>query len=187
MIFAIHGFKQSGKDTLADFMVGEFGFRKLAFADKLKETLHALFNVPREKLWGSEADKQSLTSVRWEHLQDLPPREHQHETFLTIRELLQIFATEVCRQKIPGIWYQYLDLPMRQRLVISDLRFANEAEFLRQRGAHVIEVRRPGVLGGAHASEAGLPADLVDHVLVNDGTLADLHDKARVLLASLKV
>lgn len=179
MIIGIHGFKQSGKDTLADLLVREFGFTKIAFADKLKETLHLIFNVPKDKLWGSDEDKQSLTEVRWSDFSKIQRDDKIDSTFLSIRELMQIFATEVCRSEMPGIWYQFLDLKRSDKLIVSDVRFQNEADFLKSKGAFLFKVNRPAISGGIHASEAGLHDDLMDDIYLNDKSLEEFLESSK--------
>jgi len=185
MLIAIHGFKQSGKDTLANVLVSEFGYTKVAFADRLKQALHVIFEVPKKQLWGSDHDKQQLTKVAWSDLSGIERAERDHPNFLSVRELMQIFATEICRSKIPSIWYKYLNLEESERLVISDLRFENEAAFLRVHRALLIKVKRPSALGGEHASEAGLLDEGMDHVLMNDTDLESFLKKGRALFLDL--
>ncbi len=185
MIIGIHGFKQSGKDTLAKLFVDEFSFSRVAFADKVKEALHVIFDVPREKLHGSDEDKNSLSKVRWNHLHGIQPSADSHKEFLSIRELMQIFATEMCRQVIPGIWYQYLPLHEHKHVVVSDLRFTNEAQYLKDNKALLIRVTRTGAGPTAHSSESGLADDWFDYELINDGSLEDFLQKGRDLMKKI--
>jgi hypothetical protein len=68
-------------------------------------------------------------------------------------------------------------------LVVTDVRFPNEAEAVAKRGGVMIRVERPGVgptkdkHGRAHVSETALDDWPFDHVLVNDGSVDDLHRK----------
>jgi energy-coupling factor transporter ATP-binding protein EcfA2 len=53
-------------------------------------------------------------------------------------------------------------------VVLDDLRFENEALAIRKRGGLIIQLERPGVAyTGEHASEAGLPGHLIDHIVPN--------------------
>ena len=186
-LIAVHGFKQSGKDTLAHLLVTEFGYTRVAFADRVKDALHVIFGVPKNLLYGSDSDKQKLSPVRWAELHGLTRPHKDHPEYLSVRELLQIFATEICREKIPGIWYQYLQIPPQEKIVVSDLRFENEAQFLRSKGAIFIKVKRPQAQGSAHASELGLPDSDMDHIIDNGGSLEEFLELGRKMLASLRV
>lgn len=184
-LIAIHGFKQSGKDTLADLLVDEFGYTKVAFADRLKEAIHHIFGIDRKLLFGDDQDKQQLSPVRWEDLLHIRKTETDHPTHLSIRELLQVFATEICRDKIPSIWYRYLPIPPNAKVVISDCRFRNEAEFLKERRATLIKVNRMNVHSTNHESERGLPDEMMDHILSNDRDLHSFLANGRQLFLKL--
>lgn len=59
-------------------------------------------------------------------------------------------------------------------LLITDLRYQNEAERVKALGGVVWEVLRPGTNSDGHASEIPLPRELVDYQINNDGSLSDL-------------
>lgn len=46
-IVAISGWKRSGKDTCANHLVSEFGFKRVAFADRLKDMVAEEYGIPR--------------------------------------------------------------------------------------------------------------------------------------------
>lgn len=186
-LIAVHGFKQSGKDTLAHLLVSEYGYQRLAFADRVKDAIHVIFGVSKEDLYGSDADKQKLSPVRWSDLENVMREKKDDQAYLSIRELLQIFATEICRDKIPAIWYRFLPIQSDELTVISDLRFLNEAEHLKSLNALIIEVKRPSALGSHHASEAGLPKEMIHYTLHNDSDLNSFLQKARELFLQLGI
>lgn len=103
------------------------------------------------------------------------------------RELLQTLGTEWGRQLVgEDVWLTIAARRVDEALedgpvVLADLRFDNEAEFVRSRGGQVWEIVRPADagIGGDHSSEAGIRRELVDATLVNDGTPESL--RARVL------
>jgi hypothetical protein len=47
-ILALSGWKGSGKDTCADYLVSRYGYKRLSFADKMKDDAAVKWNVPRE-------------------------------------------------------------------------------------------------------------------------------------------
>lgn len=57
---------------------------------------------------------------------------------------------------------------------VTDVRYPNEAQRVRDLGGVVWEVIRPGLESDGHGSETPLPRDLVDVTINNDGSLADL-------------
>ena len=48
MVIGICGLISSGKDTIADYLIKEHNFRKISFADKLKDSVAAMFDWDRE-------------------------------------------------------------------------------------------------------------------------------------------
>lgn len=99
------------------------------------------------------------------------------------RELTRTLGTEWGRREVhPDLWV----LIAKHRLgrnreagrltVVTDVRFENEAHFIRKSGGRVIEIRRPGdyYYGGHHASDRPLPAELIHRSVLNDGTPAEL-------------
>jgi len=185
LIIGVHGFKQSGKDTLGKYLIDHHGFSRLAFADKVKESLKVIFNVRHEQLYGEDKDKNTLTQARWEDFEGIKKENKADEEFLSARELMQTFATEVCRSKIPNIWVNYLDLEGSDRIVVTDVRFENEAQFIKDNGGIIIKVDRPGAEGENHASEIALPREMCNYIIENNGTVEDLHQKAEAVMQDI--
>lgn len=172
----------SGKDTVADHLVREYGFDKMALADPLKTAVQAIFAVDDEHMY--DRDK------REEELEDWPG--------WTVRKLLQFVGTELFRTHVDqDVWVKNVVLrAKRKRLgVISDVRFPNEVEvprkMLSEAGHDVlfIKVVREGVNGtpsgiANHASEAH---DLDgDYLILNDGTIEDLLEKVDEVMMEIQ-
>ena len=49
-IFALSAWKGSGKDMVADYLVQNYGFKRVSFADPLKDTVAQKFNLDRASL-----------------------------------------------------------------------------------------------------------------------------------------
>jgi hypothetical protein len=62
------------------------------------------------------------------------------------------------------------DVPSIQGIVFSDVRFENEAEFIRPRGT-LVHVMRNTEAVAAHSSEAGVEFKDCDRCLLNDKTI----------------
>ena len=60
MILGITGLIGSGKDTIADYLIRFHGFKKLSYAEPLKDSVAAVFGWDREMLEGTTA-----TSRKW--------------------------------------------------------------------------------------------------------------------------
>ncbi|WP_445672844.1 deoxynucleotide monophosphate kinase family protein [Pseudomonas inefficax] len=65
-------------------------------------------------------------------------------------------------------------------IVITDIRFENEAAFLRSHNGVIWHIVRPGVqLVNAHSSEAGIERKPDDIVIMNDGSLDQLEQRVK--------
>lgn len=169
MIIGIHGKKRSGKDTSADYLVKEYGFEKIAFADGVRDCLYAL-NPIIDCYQGSRRYRDVIDKFGYEQAKDFFP---------DIRRLLQRMGTEVGRELIDDdLWVNMLagKLDSTKNYVISDVRFQNEAAHILQWGGCVIHVIRPSTeLPDDHISEQPLPESLINHTIYNDSSLVDLY------------
>lgn len=174
-ILAITGRKQSGKDTLGNFLVSnatelfgpDFVVRKFGFADPLKDMVSELFRVPLAWLYGTDEDKNRPTTIQWG---DLPHFNWDNnemiakvEKCLTVRELLQQFGTEVVRRMDGDAWvnalYRKIARSECSLAVIIDARFPNEVNAVKEWGGKVVRLTRNHDVVAEHESERALDAD----------------------------
>lgn len=171
MLIGFTGLKGSGKDTAALYFVNK-GWKRMAFADPLKEVCRHLFNFTERQLHGDLKDE---VDPFW----NIPPR-----------QVFTYIGTDLVREKL-GPFLNVGDifwcLNMSQRLsqvngdvVITDVRFENEASLIRSLGGYIIRVVRPGLEPSEHISEQG--NFVADETVINDSTVEILHKK----IASLK-
>jgi hypothetical protein len=170
-IIGITGRARSGKDTIADYVCSEYEYAPLSFAAPLKSMVSALLGEPES--WVNEHKD--------EHIMGLA----------SPRRLLQTLGTEWGRQIIDtNIWVNILsrevsklDPDWYNGVVIPDVRFNNEAEWILANGGQVWHVERPGALVVApHISENGVDSRLISWNICNDGTLDDLYEKVEAIL-----
>jgi hypothetical protein len=182
MIIGLSGYARSGKDEAA-IALQQLGFHRVAFADKLREVLYQLnplvsptpegyFVSPKTPMrlqdvigeWGWGGYKESV---------------HSDE----IRRLLQRLGTEAGRQTLwDSIWVDaaFAGAPEGLTIVVTDCRFPNEAQAIKDKGGEVWRIEREGVgPANSHASETGLDDWKFDVVIGNDGTLEDYHGIVR--------
>ena len=184
----------SGKDTVADILVRDHGWVKIALADPMKRACAEWFGWGVETLWGPSAARNEP---------------HAKLGGLSARKALQILGTEFGRACYQDVWVDYamriagllligdkyrrhsytahLGLFDRgegdgahddliQGVVISDVRFPNEVNALRAAGGIIWKtVHGSGLAGaaGMHESERHIDSLEVDAV-VPDGTLEAL-------------
>ena len=168
-VVGIPGLPHSGKDTVAQFILAKFGGYRYAFADPIVRMLNAGFQTDfRSEEWVANKER------------PIPMAGNKSP-----RELRQLLGTEWGRNMVDkDLW---ITLAKAERIengpgmVIPDVRFPNEATFVRERGV-LVHIDSPrGVVLNAHSSNVPLARLTDDLVIVNDGTLAELQQKVEAL------
>lgn len=140
-IIAVCGLINSGKDTVADYLVAHHAFRRESFAGSLKDAIASVFGWDRELLEGRTPEGRA-----WRERVDPWWSQRLGMPNLTPRWVLQQWGTEVCRQHFhDDIWIASVENKLRTArhdIVISDCRFPNEVASLRRAGAQIIRVMR---------------------------------------------
>jgi hypothetical protein len=173
-LIGLHGLPQSGKDSIGDILCQRHDFARLAFAGPLKDMLIAGLGLTRAEIDGG--DKEQVIA----------------RFGVTPRYLLQTLGTEWGRGMVRGdLWIAVADQRMKHyraisaSVVITDVRFENEADYVRRQGGEIWHVRRPrsGVVVNLHESNLRLPiAAGIDSVVDNSEGLAQLQDQVALAL-----
>lgn len=161
MIVGISGKIGTGKSTLAGWVASWLtGSERMSFACVLKDEVATLFNFPRE--WCDTAGgKARIVEISGSHAERLG----LPSCSLTVRELLQVYGTDVVRAMDPCYWVKALDrvIPNSARFVVlDDIRFADEAAYVREQGGLLVRLDpyqgwKPGLYAD-HVSETALDA-----------------------------
>lgn len=169
----------SGKDSAAARLVSRYQFVRVAFADPLKESALRL-----DPIVGAEGTSCGALPIR---LSDVVRRygwDRAKNSNPEVRRTLQRLG-ETVRADDPDFWLRMaLDkvatadrwgLPV----VVSVVRYANEADALRATGALLVRIERPGATAGGeaarHVSELDLAAYPADVTVTNAGSLDELY------------
>lgn len=146
MLLSLSGLKGSGKDTVAEFLIKEKGFKRLSFAGALKDVLSTLFHWNRKVLDGSTLEdrlKREEIDPYWSKKLGIPD--------FSMRKAMTLVGTDIFRNHFnENIWvYQVereilnlLEIDPNTNIVISDTRFVNEITMLKSLGARTILVQR---------------------------------------------
>jgi len=141
MIIGAVGLIGSGKDTIADYLVAEHGFKRESLAGPLKDAIAAIFGWDRKLLEGCTAEARS-----WREQVDLWWASKLNIPALTPRWVLQYWGTEVCRIGFhDDIWISALENRLRHYrgdVVISDCRFTNELNLIKRLTGKTLRVKR---------------------------------------------
>lgn len=202
MLIGLLGRIGSGKGTVADELVNTYGFRQDSYASTLKDVTAQLFNWDRAMLEGDTTESRAAreeVDVWWSKQLDI-------ENF-TPRLALQLIGTDVFRNNFhQDIWV--LSVMARytgsEHVVISDCRFPNEVQAIRQVGGRIIQVDRglepewwpcakdaaDGMIEAVirmndhyeiHASEWAWANQTPDELIHNDGSLEELYSMVKLL------
>ena len=173
MLIGLCGPAGAGKNTVADFLTDSDGctFMQIAFADPLYECVSTITGIPVARLKDRDVKEAII------------PRLGKSP-----RQLLQTLGTEWGRGSVhPEIWIRIAMERAANHLthngvVITDVRFDNEAQAVIDAGGEVWKVTRPGWRcladdAAVHQSEAGVGDHLITRTIDNSGSLDDLRDQ----------
>lgn len=203
-LIGLLGKKRSGKDTFAARLALLHGYSRVAFADPLKQAALALDPIvgPASIPGHPRPDYRRLSEVvsvlGWEVAKDHVPE---------VRQTLQRLGTESIRALDDGFWVRLTMAEVQRRregtetyasdgqlidnvardVVVTDVRMLNEAQAIEEAGGTLVRITRPGLAqeGDAHLSETALDSYPVPHIVVNDGTLADLFTRVDTLMRDI--
>lgn len=185
------GRARAGKDTAAAILAQHHGYERRAFADTLKATLTDADPFVRV----TPDEHRDLEALGW-------PRVHEwhRDQFYRLSELVAALGMEATKNTVadarrllqglgvavrdhldPDAWIRpvigAIQAREAPRIVVTDVRFPNEAAAIRAAGGVLVRIVRPShhlPAAGLHVSETALDDFRVQGTVVNDGTLADL-------------
>jgi len=185
------------------------GWEIKKWAGKLKVVAAMLTGIPVEKFEDQEFKKTYL-GPEWATLK-MRPGKRQDGIFpkltdmepvpMTVRDFLQKLGTDALRDGLhKNAWVNALmsdyigmydldtDKTTYPNWIITDTRFPNEAQAIKQANGIIIRVERPGVKPiNDHPSEVSLDKWEFDHVIENKGSVEDLSEKVKQILQIHKI
>lgn len=185
-LIGLGGLLRSGKDAFADYLVDEHGFVKLGMSDALHEAMLAIDPIVEAhgNVYDSTAEgyrySQLVTAVGYVEAKTDPE----------VRRLLQQLGTEVGRNMVgENVWVNIMGRKIYDHraaghpVVVTGIRFPNEVQMVSDLSGRALWLERPGVQApstgtASHASENSVSATDFDAVVLNDGSLGELHAKA---------
>lgn len=190
-IIGLSGKLGSGKDTVCLMLQelrSDINLRRDAFADRLKLSAARALGINGEV-------EESLADIN-----NLKQKGHIIIVFedegvvgnITGRQFLQLYGTEAHRQIFgEGFWSRqvlnyesgppYYGQPPFDVLIITDVRFDDEARWIKACGGEIWRVERDTAEDNDHASEAGISDELVSRTIENNGTLEELRQQLEEL------
>lgn len=182
-LIGLSGYARTGKDSVATVLSALFGYERFAFADGIRTMLEIL-----DPMIGLETSlTREVAASGWDAVKG--DRFHGAEA----RRLMQLMGDAGRRLFGPNAWVTALESVIAEQvgqfgqspIVVSDVRFPNEAEWVRRNGGVIWRVDRPGVgpING-HVSEKYIEEISPDLVLQNDGDLSCLAEKVEDAIAA---
>lgn len=180
------GRKRSGKDTAGDYLIEKYGYVQYSFAGPLKRACQEIFMFTDQQTEGNDKE---MFDDRWG---------------ITARKVFQIFGTEMFRQKLgdffpemesikENFWIYRFEMWYAEqkrknpniKVVVTDIRFPNEAAIVKKLGGRVIKVNRDtGMLLDGHSSEKNIDLIVGDITIENNGTLEEYYKKVEQALGN---
>ncbi len=167
-LIGLTGLAGTGKDTVRRMLEEDHEFAGLAFADPIRQMLGALLaenGLSTEWMYERELKEQPIAGLD-----------------MSYRHLAQTLGTEWGRALHPDFWLriagQFIADQRRQgerQFVISDVRFVNEAQWIKDAGGEIWRIERPSAEPVRdHESERQALQIVPDRVISNTGTVEDL-------------
>jgi hypothetical protein len=175
-IVALTGSKGSGKDTVGQLIADMHGGQTIAFADPIKQTVMDIFKL--KDIAQYDAFKRTVLEYRLDYLPQAIAGRH------VVREIGMLMRNYDDKQ-----FNQYVRSTIESQpdklWVVTDLRFDNEYTMLRSIGAKVIKIIRPSYTYDGHITEREFNDSLVDHTLMNDGSLEYLKIRTELVMKNI--
>jgi len=196
MIIGISGKARSGKDTFAEMLATALNkgayppYVMMAFANELKLRCQAAFDLTWEQLWGDDKEKYDQ---RYPKYRGIPPyclgnrddgkglevmEERKHWTAREIMQDYGAFYRSIDNEFWVKNLFRVLEDKEYTNVIITDVRYTNEANYILDNGGYVIRVERENkdtVHNEQHPSEIELDEyNRFDFTIVNNWTLDHL-------------
>lgn len=166
-IIGITGLANAGKDTLADYIITKnHTYLKTAFAKPIKDMMINFLGFTEKQCYDQQLKQQK------DNFWNMSPR-----------DAMLLIGTKLFRENWRyDFWVKLMEKTIldhnNQNYIISDVRFENEAEMIKNNGGIIIRVIRPNnPIKVEHVSEKGFNEKLIDYNIINDGTLEQYYSK----------
>lgn len=174
-IIGFTGQAGAGKDTCADIIMNTFeSVELLSITEPLKKSCQILFNLTNEQL--HDTIIKETVDPRWNK---------------SPRELFQWLGTDIIRNTFDPDFFvknveQRIMNSTNEYIVISDIRFNNEAKMIKSLGGKIIKIdRKDYSINSTHESENGIDHSLIDVYIANDSSILQLEKRLSLLINHL--
>lgn len=169
MLIGLTGKKRCGKNTVGTYLWEKHRYQNTSFALPIK-SICKIFGFSYDQLEGSL--KETMDEF-WE---------------ITPRKFMQIIGTEMFRSHFrDDVWLKMMELELANlnasNVAITDVRFDNEAKFIKDNGGLIVHIiRDSNTQEDSHSSERGISPEFVDYVIYNNEKITDLFSSVEEML-----
>lgn len=171
MLIGLLGYARVGKDTMASAMMN---FTQMSFAAPLKKEVQKMLKA-------SKLD---------------PDVDFSIDSYKVKYRPMLVAWGAIKRAEDPDYWIKLLSISQNSvntsDIVITDVRYKNEIDWIKSLGGKVILVARPGY-GPANDEEKKSFGEIlnrglkqIDHTIINDGTIHNFKEKVRLLVKKIR-
>ena len=194
-IIGITGKAGSGKDTVANYFVSSKNYIQLTFGGAVKDIVQIITGWPREMIEGQTPESRNLRETI------------VHPNYnMTCRQLMQFVGTDLFRNNLdPNIWVNIVHDKIKKiisdgngnengngngnirGIIVSDVRFDNEAQFIKSIGGIIIKINRGSVdnANSGHQSERGISIEC-EYIVENNNTIDELYNQIDYIIYDMK-
>lgn len=198
-LIGLAGRAGAGKDTTADILCSAYGFARTNFAAPLRRELMDAFCIDERVFSTDQKERRhnALALCRCRETAFVNRMLELGGINLTAprsaRELMRWWGTEYRRHQDDLYWIrkmaQWIETVFAQgitSIVITDVRFINEADFIRAAGGSIWKVRRTqaDMKSANHQSEAEIELIWSDKAIDNNGSITDLASEIHGAIAA---
>ena len=171
VLIGIIGKKSSGKSTIASHLVNHYKFEEYAFANALKNACVEIFGLSYNQVYSTY--EKEVVDPYW----NLTPRQILQDVGTIFRNMY-IFNNKYKHIWIKSVERQIFNKPYN--IVISDVRYQDEADMIKDKGGILLKVIRPNLIStDSHESEqSDIDADII---IYNEDDLNKLYKKIDII------
>lgn len=203
-IICLAGDAGAGKDTMADILVKNHGYLRIALADPLRELCSKVFRMDYKMFSDHDKKDEEISSgkvmldyhhidkirdyveTQWGYEVGHAAREGMEDyygtEFETPRDILRCVGTRLLRNHVNSdLWIELALAKIRQaggKVVITDARFENERDTFRRFGALLVLIKRDAEME-SHEHDLG-SEDEYDVIFDNSGTLEEFRSNVNM-------
>ena len=191
-IIGITGKAGSGKDTVANYFIDSKNYIKLTFGGAVKDIVQIITGWSRDMIEGQTVESRELRETVV----------HQNYN-MNCRQLMQFVGTDLFRNNLDqNVWINIVNDKVKKLIldinsgtqtlkhvkgiIISDVRFDNEAQFIKSIGGTIVKINRNVAIESSnHQSERGISI-ATDYVIENNTTIDDLYNQIDYIIYDMK-